>query len=177
MLSAVLSLRRAYGRFLTWIGLLSGLVLFLLMFLVCANSFLRKLANMPVPGTLEITEAVMPIVILLPLAFTQARDGHIRVELLTNRLSPDAVRVLSVLTLLIAAVLFAIFAHATYKFGLRAWSVSEVSWGAVQIPLWPPKFAVALGAGLLSLHFLIDAAAAALGAPPGHAHEHPEAEI
>jgi TRAP-type mannitol/chloroaromatic compound transport system permease small subunit len=177
MLTAVLSIRDLYGRVLTWISLLAGTALFLLMFLVCANSLSRKLLNMPIHGTLEITEVVMPVIILLPLAYTQHRDGHIRVELLTNRLHPRAVQMLGVVTLLIAAVLFAIFAYASFNFAMRAWSVGETSWGALPLPIWPSKFVVSLGAGLLSLHFLLDGIAVALGAPPGHAHQHPEAEI
>lgn len=177
MFPTILSIRDVYGRVLTWVGLFAGSALFLLMFLVCANSLSRKLLNMPIHGTLEITEVVMPIVILLPLAYTQHRDGHIRVELLTNGLQPRAVQILSVATLLIAAILFAIFSYAAFSFGARAWSVGETSWGALPLPIWPSKMAVSLGAALLSLHFLLDAAAVALGAPPGHAHRHPEAKI
>lgn len=40
---------------------------------------------------------------------------------------------------------------------LRAYEVGETSWGLIRIPLWPSKGAIALGAALLALQYLLDA--------------------
>jgi TRAP-type C4-dicarboxylate transport system permease small subunit len=157
MRSSFLALYAAYGRLMSWFAVIAGAILFALMWLICANSISRKLLNAPIVGTLEITEALMPFVILLPMAFTQFRDGHIRVTLITDRLPRKLQTWLHVATLIIAAVFFAWVAYATLGFALRAFRISETAWGVIRIPLWPSKGVITAGAVLLAIQYLLDA--------------------
>src|SRR5690606_40034659 len=77
-------LYRAYVRLLTWLGILCGLITFVIMWLIDANALMRKLLNAPVPGAFELTEAGLVLIVFLSLAYTQSRRGHIRVTLLTR---------------------------------------------------------------------------------------------
>lgn len=156
MRSAFHTLYRLYGQLLTGIAVAAGFALFLLMLLVVANALTRKLINWPILGTQEITEALMPLIILLPLGFTQLQRGHIRVQLLTDRLPHGARRLIYILTLAIGCAFFAWVAWATYLYGLRAIHVGETAWGLIRFPIWPSKMGVALGAVLLSIQFLLD---------------------
>ena len=46
-----------------------------------------KFLDWPVPGTLEVTESTMVLIVFGALAYTQERRGHIRVELLLRLMS------------------------------------------------------------------------------------------
>lgn len=142
---------------MTACAVVAGALLFALMWLICVNAFSRKLFNAPVVGTLEITEAVLPFVILLPMAFTQFRRGHIRVTLLTRHFPSGMRRILHVAAVVIGGLFFFWVAWATGGFALRAWNVGETAWGLIRIPLWPTKGVISLGALLLSGQFFLDA--------------------
>ncbi|MCP8938758.1 TRAP transporter small permease [Alsobacter sp. SYSU M60028] len=145
-----------YGRLMTAVAAAAGVALFLLMWLVNTNALSRKLFNLPITGTLEITEAAMPIIILLPMAYTQLRKGHIRVTMLTDNL-PKALRTgLLLVTLALGCLFMAWVAWATFGYAARAYRMGESAWGVVRFPIWPSKFAVSLGAGLLCVQFLLD---------------------
>ena len=147
----------AYGRFTIWLGLLAGAITFGVMWLIDANALMRKIFNAPVPGSLEITEAALVIIILFSQAYTQRRRGHIRVTLLTRRL-PERVRHgLFITAMAIGCLLTAWYAYAAYTYALRAYNVNEQEWGVITFSVWPIKAAIVLGFGLLSLQFLLDA--------------------
>jgi len=173
MRSSFFAFHAFYGRIMSHVALAAGIVLFLLMFLVCANAFSRKLFNSPITGAMELTEALMPLVILLPMAFTQYRDGHVRATLLVDRLPVGPRRWLRTPMLFIAAAFFYWVTYATWGYALSAWHVGETAWGSIRFPIWPSKFVVAFGAGLLAVQFTLDAARLAIfgidGAGRAHA--------
>lgn len=158
MRSSFLAFHALYGRMMGYVALLAGAILFALMFLVCANAFTRKLFNAPITGAMELTEALMPVVILLPMAFTQYRDGHIRATLLVDRVPPVPRRWMRTLMLVVAAAFFYWVTYATWGYALRSWNVGETAWGSIRFPIWPSKFMVTFGAALLAVQFTLDAA-------------------
>ena len=147
----------AYGRVLYALGLLAGMTTFAMMVLVVANAISRFLFNAPVTGAFEITQSMLPILILLSLALTQFREGHIRVVLLTRRLSPFWRRLVLSLAALLGAGFFAWCAYGGWGFAMQSYAMNEQEWGAVRFPIYPVKFIVFLGLALLALQFLFSA--------------------
>ncbi len=150
-------LYHAYGRCMIALGVVAGAITFCIMWLIDANALLRKIFNEPVPGTLEITEAALVLIIFFGLAFTQRRRGHIRVTLLTRHLPISVRHGLFILSMLIGALLTAWYAYAAYTYALRSLNVNEMEWGVITFVVWPIKSAIVLGWGFLSLQFLLDA--------------------
>ncbi len=162
-METILSLRTAFGRILSLCGLFAGVVLMAVMVLVVANALMRYLFNLPIAGTLELTEGALPIIVFLSLAMTQYHGGHIKVVLLTRRLPENLRRAAVVLAMLAGAGLFAWAAYAGWKLTAKSIAIGEIERGSIRYPLWPVKGAIALGMVLLTIQFLIDAVLAALG--------------
>ncbi|WP_102223543.1 TRAP transporter small permease subunit [Acidimangrovimonas sediminis] len=162
-MDTLVSLRHLYGRLLALCGLIAGLMTFAVMCLVCANVLMRYAFNAPIPGTLELTESALPIMIFLSVALTQHGGGHIKVTLLTQHLSPIPRRALQVFAMAAGAVVFGWAAWAGWEMAMKAYSYGELERGAISFPLWPVKFVVFFGLALLAVQFLIDAVLAALG--------------
>ncbi|KAA2314939.1 TRAP transporter small permease [Pseudooceanicola sediminis] len=156
-------IRRGYGVFLRFCGLIAGVLTFVVMCLVVANALLRFLVNAPIAGTLELTESALPLIIFLSLALTQWQGGHIKVVLLTQHLPAGGQRAFKALAMLLGALLFAWAAYAGFLMALKSWSYGELERGAIRFPIWPIKFAVFFGLSMLSLQFLIDALLVAAG--------------
>src|SRR3546814_5887830 len=151
-----ITIYRLYGRLLAAMAVVAGLAMFVMMWLVCLNSLTRKLFNAPVVGTVEITEALMSVAIMLPMAYTQLKRSHSRVTLLVSRLPPAVAHILYAVALLIGCLLFAWATWAAFGYALRSYQIDEQAWGTIRFPLWPAKGAVALGAALLSIQLLLD---------------------
>jgi len=150
-------LRLAYGRMLHAFGLVSACSIFAVLVLVVVNVIGRYLFNAPITGAFEITESLLVVIIMLGLALTQFHDGHIRVTILTRRLSRAGARLAKVATLLLGCVFFAWCAYASWKFAYQSYSFNEQEWGTVTFPLYPFKFVVFLGVVLLAVQFALDA--------------------
>jgi TRAP-type C4-dicarboxylate transport system permease small subunit len=116
----------------------------------------RYLFNAPVTGTLEVTESLLVIVILMALALTQFQGGHIRVTLLTRRMPPTLARLASIFALLLGAAFFAWCSYASWNFAYQSYTVNEAEWGSITFPLYPIKFIVFFGIILLAIQFVLD---------------------
>ncbi|MCA8928847.1 MAG: TRAP transporter small permease [Alphaproteobacteria bacterium] len=148
---------QVYGRLVLALGMVAGAAVFAIMWLIDANVLMRKLFNQPVTGTLEITEGALVLIIFLGLAYTQRRRGHIRVTLLTRHFPQWLRNLLYVLVLLIGAGLCAWYTWAAYTYAIRSYTINEMEWGVLIFQVWPIKAAIAVGWGLLSVQFLLDA--------------------
>src|SRR3546814_6834334 len=115
-----ITIYRLYGRLLAAMAVVAGLAMFVMMWLVGLNSLTRKLFNAPVVGTVEITEALMSFAIMLPMAYTQLKRGHIRVTLLVSRLTPAVAHILYAVALLLGCLLFAWATGAAFRNALRS---------------------------------------------------------
>ena len=116
---------RAYGRLLHAFGLLSAISIFAMLVLVVANVIGRYTFNAPITGAFEITESLLVVIIMLGLALTQFHDGHIRVTILTRRMSPRSAWLAKIVALLLGAAFFAWCGHASWKFAYESYSFNE----------------------------------------------------
>ncbi|HZD91981.1 MAG TPA: TRAP transporter small permease, partial [Pseudolabrys sp.] len=140
-------------------GLISSIATFIMMLLVVANVIGRYLFNRPVTGTLEITESLLVVIIFGSVALTQFDGGHIRVNLVTRRLSRGAARILSIVAMSCGCAFFTWCSYAAWIYAAQSYSFGEQEWGEIVFPLWPMKFIVFFGIALLAFQFLLDAVA------------------
>lgn len=146
-----------YGRILVWFGLAAGACTFFMMWLVVANSLMRKVFNYPLEGTLEVTEALLPTLVFLSLALTQFKKGHIRVTLMIRSLPFRLQHGLGVAAMVIGFCFFLWVAAASWGFAMESFSIRENEAGVISFPVYPIKFIVFIGVSMLSLQFLLDA--------------------
>ena len=62
------------------------------MLFVGAEVMMRYVFNSPIPGHLEVSELLMPIIVFLGLSYTQATHGHVGMDLVLDSLPPRAQR-------------------------------------------------------------------------------------
>jgi TRAP-type mannitol/chloroaromatic compound transport system, small permease component len=153
-----MKLYTAYGRFLGVVGALAGIATFALMWLVDVNVITRRGLNAPVPGSVEISQALLVVTVTLGLAYAQSRGAHLRVTIFAGRQQQSLQRWLYVAAMIIGFAFFTVLTYAMYKFAQRAFNVNEYAWGAgIRFPLYPVKALACAGTFLLALQFLLDA--------------------
>jgi len=137
--------------------LLGGAVLIILfeMFFVCVEVVMRYAFNSPIPGHLEGSELLVPIIVFLALSYTQATHGHVGMDLLLGSLPAAARRYATMATLLISIFICAVIAFFSYKNALQLWRYHDVTMTPPYFPTWPSAAAIPLGYGLTALRMFI----------------------
>jgi TRAP-type mannitol/chloroaromatic compound transport system permease small subunit len=141
------------------IGLvLLGSIGMMLSMLICVADVVgTNFLDWPVPGTLEITESTMVLIVFGALAFTQEKRGHIRVEILHGFMSPRVRSLADLFTHFMALVFFVLLAWYSLGELTYSWEIQEATMGTIRFPLYPARTLLTTGAVLLVLQLLLDA--------------------
>lgn len=143
---------RLLGGASTLLACIGGLGLVLMMLHITADVIARYVFNAPLHGTVEIVSAYyMVAVVFLPLAMIERVNGHIIVELLTQHFSRRAQEIGIGLVALLSAAYFGAFAWQTWGDALQKYAVGEEALGTVAVTVWPTRFYLPIGCGLITL--------------------------
>jgi TRAP-type C4-dicarboxylate transport system permease small subunit len=145
------SINTFLNRLLLFLG---GIAVILLMSLATINVVLRIL-HVPYSGTYEVVSFLGAIVIAFALGYSQKRKDHIVVDILTEKFSKRANRILSIISSGITMVFFAVVSWQIFIFGIKIWKSGEVS-ETLKIVYHPFIFSVAVGFAVLSLTIIVD---------------------
>jgi TRAP-type C4-dicarboxylate transport system permease small subunit len=129
-------------------------VLVLMIFLTCANIFLRTVW-VPIQGTYELMGYLGAVLTAFALGYTQIHRGHISVDLLVLGFSPRTRKTLEGINNLICMVFFGLVAWRIALYGTTLWNTGEIT-ETLRIVYYPFVYAVALGCATLSLIFLTE---------------------
>lgn len=123
-----------------------------LMIITTTDVMSRGFFNKPIPGTLELSEYMLCIIILLGAAYTQQVKGHVGVNFLTKRFSTRTRSLVEILTTLASMFIITIMVWQGFIEGIHEKTVSDM----LRVPQWPFRLLVAVGGFLLWMELLID---------------------
>jgi len=137
------------NRFIAGVG---AWFLLPLMILTAADVVSRDVFNHPIPGTVELSQYLLAVFILVGLAYTQQVKAHVAVSLFTSRLSPFVQLILNMMTSLLCLFISFILLWQGWVVGIEEKTVSDM----LRVPQYPFRLLVALAAFLMGLELLID---------------------
>jgi TRAP-type C4-dicarboxylate transport system permease small subunit len=150
---------RRISRFLNRAAnVLSAVVIFIMVFYITADVLGRDLFSRPIPGTYEISEMLMVLVVFLGLAYTQAMGSHIRTEFVLRLFPPKGRLVIEICTHFIFLITFAFFVWEGTKEAIISWQEKEFIAGLINVPRYPARWAIPIGAFLVCLTLAFDIA-------------------
>jgi TRAP-type C4-dicarboxylate transport system permease small subunit len=123
-----------------------------LMLITTCDVLSRSLLNKPIPGTLELSEYMLAIIILLGAAYTQQVQGHVGVDFLTSKFSPRGQRVCKIITDVASLFIITILTVYGYTEGIHETAVSD----QLRVAQWPFKILVAVGGFMLWMEIFVD---------------------
>lgn len=133
----------------------SVVIIFGMMLFVGAEVLMRYAFNAPIPGHLEGSELLLPMIVFLALCYTQATRGHVGMDLVLDALPSTARRYATMGTLLISVVLCAILAYFSFKHAYQLWVYDDVTMTPPYFPTWPSGAAITLGYFLISIRMYL----------------------
>lgn len=150
-------------------ALISGLAAFSLMFLAAYSVAGRQLDRTflapvfdaiglmdgPLPGYVDLIEALMPLIAILGVSYVQREGAHIRMDILVGRLSGRALWLFEFLTvlfmlILVVALVWGSWAHFDRSFDCARPLCSRDSSIDTGLPIWPSKLVVPIALTVLT---------------------------
>lgn len=154
MESLVLKAIDVTTRVTRWLVIIAAVAIGALMTVNFIDIIGTKFFGMSIPGALDISEELMVLVTLLPIAFIALERGHIRITLLEEHL-PSSVRYgLEILQYIIAALITGFITLRAFAQLQKAMEVMELKAG-LDLPTWPSNVIVVVSFGFLTLVWLL----------------------
>jgi TRAP-type mannitol/chloroaromatic compound transport system permease small subunit len=136
--------------------LLGSIGLMLSMLICVADVIGTNFFDWPVPGTLEITESTMVLIVFGALAYTQEKRGHIRVQILHGLMSPRIKSLMDAITHFLALVFFVLLGWYSIGELTYSWELKEATMGTIRFPLYPARTLLTIGVALLIVQLALD---------------------
>ena len=125
-----------------------------MMFLTCADILLR-LFRRPILGTYEIVGFLGAIVAGFALAQTTIERGHVAVQVVVTRFSPQIQKIIYLVTHILSIFLFALLAWECVRYGNDFRASGEVSL-TLRMPFYPVVYGIAFSAIVVCLVLFVD---------------------
>lgn len=147
--------KKINSRINTFFVLIAGCCIFFPVFSITADVVMRYCFNKPIPGMTEIVTMAVVLMIYLSLGYSFAEGGFVKVEMLVRFFPPKIRLIVEFFTLMIFLFIFGLIFWQATKFAMVSTLKREYVWGLINIPLYPSKWAVAVGFLLVMLQGLI----------------------
>jgi len=135
-----------------FIGGVGAWFLIPLMIITAVDVVSRDVFNHPIPGTVELSQYMLAVFVLLGLAYSQQVKAHVAVSLFISRLSRPVQLSLNILSAVLCLFISFIIAWQGWVVGIEEKTVSDM----LRVPQYPFRLLVAVAAFLMCLELLMD---------------------
>ena len=142
-------------------GIFAGMIIY--------DVIMRYGFNAPTTWAFDLTKMLYGFYFVMLGGYALRHGAHVRVDLVTDNLAPMARRIIEILGYLIFFFPFAwVFVTKSWEFAMRSYAQGETTYGAVQLPVYPVKIAMAVAACLLALQGISEVLKLILKKPESH---------
>ncbi len=134
-------------------AVLCGYLLALLMVMLLLDIIFRT-AGHPIIGVGELSMFVMLTTVYLGMGDCERTGDHVKVDFLTERMSPRIKKFFGIFTGLLCAFMLILCTYAMVINTLDSYEGDEAIAGLIAFPVWPVKFIMTVGITLYTLQNL-----------------------
>jgi TRAP-type C4-dicarboxylate transport system permease small subunit len=145
---------RTYFKLESFLNLLGGIIIILLVLFATVNVLGRWLFDLPISGYIDWVEQSMAFMAFLGIAYTQREGGHIRMDMLVSRLHGRRLWLVELISSVIMLLVTLALIYGSYLHFWRAYSLGDSSLD-IDLPTWPAKFVVPFALTVLALRLLL----------------------
>lgn len=133
------------GRIVSVIAIVFALI-------IIYDVFMRYFVGEPTRWAFDMTKQLYGFYFIMLGGYALRHQAHVRVDLVTSTLGPAVRRWVEIAGYVIFFFPFAwVFARRSFSFAMTSWNQGELTYGAVQLPVYPLKMAMFVAAVLLLL--------------------------
>jgi TRAP-type C4-dicarboxylate transport system permease small subunit len=131
-----------------WIGVITVLI--------SCDILGRVLFNSPIIGVPEIVKVSVVAIVWLQMAHTLKIGGHIRSDVILDRLSPRGKAAVNVIAAVLGTFVFGFLVYSGWPQMIEGWRIGEFEGELpVRVPTYPVRTILILGAALTCFEFLL----------------------
>jgi TRAP-type mannitol/chloroaromatic compound transport system permease small subunit len=138
------------------LAFLSGIAMLMMMLAGTLDIIGTNVFAKPVPAAFEFMAAMMVVVVFFAVSLAQARRAHIRVEVVFQHFPKSVQFVVDILQYLLNTAFYGLIAYFGWAAGFLSFEQGEFASGIVNFPIWPARFALCVGASLMTLVCIYD---------------------
>jgi len=143
-----------FDRVIRELGLLGGILITLNGVFVTYEIIRRYVFNSPTIWVFEVTIYVVIASTFLAFAYVLMEKAHVKVDFITNHLSPRTVTLLEIVTSSLAILFCLVLDWESGKMALAAFKSGEISPSVLRVPMFIPESFVPIGSFLLTVQFI-----------------------
>jgi TRAP-type C4-dicarboxylate transport system permease small subunit len=151
-----LKIEQSIHRVCKAFAVVSVIFLFLMMIFIAIDIVGRYILNKPIPGSIDFVTVMMVLLVFPAFGYLTSQDGHVRTDILFDRLSKRWQGIFDIVNSLLSIFLIVCI---TWQLGARAWSIIRnppgISTSYFQWPHLPFIILAAVGMGLMTLEMFI----------------------
>ncbi len=134
------------------VGRVVSVFAILFTFIIIYDVSMRYVFNEPTRWAFDVSKQLYGFYFVLLGGYALLHKAHVRVDLLIDKLAPRARRWVEIIGYPLFFFPFLwVFMTRSYEFAMRSLNQGEVTYGSVQLPVYPLKIAMAVAAALLFL--------------------------
>lgn len=134
---------------------IAAVLSFFIMLWITADVFGRDLFNKPLQATFQLSKTLIVIVAALSFAYVQDKRGNIELEFLTKHFSPLWQAILDMFAMVLGFVFFGLIFLGALGWSIETWQIGEYMEGESAFPYWPSRFALTVGAFVVSVTYVL----------------------
>lgn len=132
------------------VGRIVSIVAIIFAVIIIYDVFMRYVFGEPTRWAFDVTKQLYGFYFVMLGGYALRHQAHVRVDLVTARLNPGLRRWIEAAGYVIFFFPFAwVFARRSWDFAMTSYGQREVTYGAVQLPVYPLKIAMFVAAVLL----------------------------
>jgi TRAP-type C4-dicarboxylate transport system permease small subunit len=137
------------------LGLVAGCAVILMMLHINLDVAMRYIFSAPFANTIEIVSSYYIVaIVFLPIALVERLNANIVVEIVAQHLPKRGAEMLVAVVAIVSAGYFGALAWTTGIDAFEKYQVGEIALGNSQITIWPTRFYLPIGCGLMVLVLL-----------------------
>ena len=146
LIHGLMALMNAAGT--AWIGVIT--------ILICSDILGRVLFNYPIIGVPEIVKVSVVALVWLQMAHTLKIGGHIRSDVILDRLPPRGKALVNVVAALLGTLVFGFLVYGGWPNMIEGWRIGEFEGELpVRVPTYPVRTILIVGAALTCCEFAL----------------------
>ncbi|MEH6445078.1 MAG: TRAP transporter small permease [Oceanospirillaceae bacterium] len=145
---------RLFFKLETFIALLGGITIFLLVLLAVSNVLGRWMFSLPVSGYIDWVEQSMAVFAFFGIAYCQRLGGHIRMDAVVSHLNGRVLWVSEFVSTAFMLGITLVLIYGSYLHFLRAYTNGDSSMD-ISLPIWPAKLIVPFALSILAIRLVL----------------------
>jgi len=134
---------------------LSGWIIVLMMLSISYDVIMRYFFKAPTTWSFEVSRYMLIMVVFLGGGWALPADGHVSVDIVTDKLSRKKQKAFIIVSTIISAGYLLTFFIQSVAFTHDAWANGVRSTEYLAWPLWPIRFFLVIGSGMLFLECVL----------------------